>query len=427
MAFTADFVEGYIRLGVRRASALVGRCTARIAMAVLFHLARLETKPVINLKKTSFALLLGMCVAGACSLSARADVITDAINADATALVTSQTGGGGWTGSWSIGYFGSTVDGLVDAYTATGNASYKTAAINGSDAIRANATSNGGSILGDEAYALARTSSLSGNANATLQYNAVNNFFSSYVPTHYTDAAGLSTALQTSYGADKSQLTIYMSYYTMAAYQLGRTDASQYRAALIDLLNKVTDWTDTGNQSFPVGALGAATWALAQTGSGLDGTVLTGSDNAYNVFGGHTLADLPGMLDARINATSGTMAYLLTDDYYHGFTDDTALGIMGLAAADAAAGTSTYAADIHSMRVALASTVNLGTGNTSNFVAGTTASGLSGSMTGKYFSARALEGLSTPGVEIQPVPEPASLGLLGATALLLVSRRRKQA
>src|SRR5207248_2323457 len=81
------------------------------------------------------------------------------------------------------------------------------------------------------------------------------------------------------------------------------------------------------------GSTGAATWALAQTGTGLSAsTTITGVSTVLN---SKTLADLPGILANQVIPT-GIKAGAMYWNFAHtegGYTEDTGMGMMGLGAA----------------------------------------------------------------------------------------------
>src|SRR6185436_14012582 len=111
-------------------------------------------------------------------------------------------------------------------------------------------------------------------------------------------------------------------------------------------LGKVADLNSSGGaQVVPTGALGAAVWALAQTGAGLDHTAITGPTSGQNVLGGHYLDELDDILAARLDPTTHAFDYNLASvSPYDGATDADALAILGLAAADQADPSHPYAA-----------------------------------------------------------------------------------
>ena len=358
---------------------------------------------------------LGLAVLAGCGTLARADAILTAIDAASNGLLTQQSAGGMWSGVGATGYNGTILSGLVNAYNNTGTASYSTAAQNGATALINAVNANGGSYLGDEAYALTQAANLPGNPNSAAERTAVYNFFNATVPANYVNANGYINALVAHYGTDKTQATIYLSYFTLAAYAVNAPNKADFRTGLISTLGKVADFRSDNSdyQAYPTGALGAAVWALAQTGNGLDSTPLTGpTAPAQDVFGTHTLSQLPGMLDARLVPASHTFDWLLTDPThtYVGYTEDTAFGILGLSAADAAAHATTYAADVAAARLALTAAVNTATGATYDNV-------LSPASHYGVYAGRTLEALA--------VPEPVTAGLLALGGLGLLVRRRK--
>jgi hypothetical protein len=93
-----------------------------------------------------------------------------------------------------------------------------------------------------------------------------------------------------------------------------------------------------------------------------------------------------------------------------GYTDDTAMGILGLQAADVAANNSAHAAEIQAAKLSLSGAVDINTGITYDHVSDR-------SYPGAVFAGDALLALTAP--------EPASIGLLVVGAAGLLMRRRK--
>jgi hypothetical protein len=250
-------------------------------------------------------------------------------------LVTSQAGNGSWAGEEN--FTGAIIAGLSDAYQAYGTPAYKSTAEAGAGFI----IGNNSHYLGDEAYGLTRVSDLQANPGSNTYFNAVKTYYNttigstpaatnSYLNTfvnHYSNPAPPDTE-------DESQPVIFLAYHTMAAYHVDAAQKGLWRQKLVDTLGNVDD-----ADYFPVESLGAAIWALAHTGNGLDGTTISGSSTQ---LAGLTLAQLPDKLKQQMilagdNVGSSYYDFGHTDG---GYTEDTAMALMGLqAAADAGYGT----------------------------------------------------------------------------------------
>ncbi len=371
-----------------------------------------------SLRENSARILAGAILLAAGTAAARADAVAIAINAASNSLVTQQSGGM-WSGYGATDYNGTILAGLVNAYNCTGVVTYRNAAQTGASALITQVnTSHSGIYLGDEAYALSQVASLQLTPGNNTYHNAANTFFASTIPNGYGNTSAYINSLTSQYGTDKTQPAIYLSYLTVAAYTIDAQNNSTtaygpaFRSALISTLGKVADTGSDGSyQSYPTAALGAAVWALAQTGTGLDNTTITGPSSGQNIFGGHKLADLPAMLHSRLDPATHTFQYMLTDNTYKGYTEDTAFGILGLDAYDKSAHSTLYVSDITSARLALTAAVNTGTGDTYD-------NAISPSFAADVYAGRTLQALQTP--------EPGTLatGLAAACGLLLRGGRR---
>ena len=234
---------------------------------------------------------------------------------------------GAWQGE--LNYTGSIVAGLIQAYQVNGNDSYKEAAEKGIDYIL---NSYGGNFYGDEAYALARMTEVTGEqAYADL----VLDFYNSLDTYAYISGFDATTT---------EKATFFISYHTVAAYMVGAKDAEIWREAIISHLSLVGD----DLSYFPVMTLGIATWALSQTGpmddTRIDPFGLTGESYWKDV----TLSDLPDLL-----STHQVLSGQYTDSFYvrfdhtapgpgyeaAGYTEDTIFGILGMIGADAVGST----------------------------------------------------------------------------------------
>jgi hypothetical protein len=263
---------------------------------------------------------LVICALGAISFlvfipnAARALSIEQAREAIADRLVAEQAPDGSWPGE--VDYTGSIVAGMARAYEVVGKDEYKVAAELGGDFIL---EISGGNFYGDEAYALALLSEVTGD---TAYADAVREFYL-LVDTYEYISAYQET--------DRSNAVFYIAHHAVAAHKVEAADAGVWRQALIDYLSLIAD--DVAY--YPVMSLGVATWALAQTGP-LDDTKL---DPFY--WGDVALSDLPDILLSHlvINTTEG-----ITGTFYHrfdhtaadedfkasGYTEDTVFAVLGL-------------------------------------------------------------------------------------------------
>jgi len=233
---------------------------------------------------------------------------------------------GAWQGEY--GYTGSIVAGLIQAYQVKGKDSYKEAAEKGIDYIL---NSYGGNFYGDEAYALARMTEVTGEqayADLVLDfYNSLDTY-----------------AYISGFDATRSEkATFFISYHTVAAYMVGAKDKEIWREAIISYLSLVGD----DLSYFPVMTLGVATWALSQTGP-MDDTRIDPFGLGGSYWKNVTLRDLPDLLSTH-QVLSGQYAgsfYVRFDhrapgsDYEAaGYTEDTIFGLLGMIAVDAVGST----------------------------------------------------------------------------------------
>jgi hypothetical protein len=345
--------------------------------------------------------VLSFSLALANTPAVRASVVGDAIVRDADKIVTNQTANGSWSGL-DNSFTGAITAGLIDAYNTTGNAAYKAAAQNG-----AGFSMGFSSLLGDETYALTRVASVQPNPNSNPYLTTVQNYFS----TVHSQAGGTQGVIDsiishyTTTANDQSQAVIYLAYYTVAANTVNAGDKTIWRNGLLNALGQVDD-----NDSFPVGSLGEAVWALAQTGNGLSAsTVLSGPSTVLN---NKTLADLPALLAGQIEP-SGLKAGTFYWDFDHtdgGYTEDTSMGILGLAAANAINPALNYGSLITTGQSALASSID----NSGNTYLDVTHS----APVLNVYGGRALGAMTVA------VPEPSSALVLSIVTLSMIGRRR---
>ena len=245
------------------------------------------------------------------------------ITAVADRLVASQKLVGTWGDEEDC--TGSIVAGLVRAYEETGDAVYITAAELGVIYILDAA---GGNFFGDEAYALARLTEVTGEpayANTVLEfYNGLDK------------VAYISGFDET----DRSNAVFYVAHHAVAAHMVGAADAGMWRTALIEYLSLIDD----DLAYYPVMSLGVATWALAQTGP-MDDTKIDPDGTVENYWVDVKLSDLPDILSIH-QAISGVQAGSFYHRFDHtpagpgfkagGYTEDTVFSLLGLIAVDGA-------------------------------------------------------------------------------------------
>ncbi len=238
---------------------------------------------------------------------------------------------GDWGGEW--GFNGSVVAGMVDAYEQTGNVTYKTAALLGGEFILNEAR---GVFMGDEVYALVRLSEITVPPESDRWRGFVTRFFDEILdcPCGVNNYADLYLEI------DPSTAVFYLAHYAVAAHLVQAKCTDHWRQVVVRGLSRVGDET----ASFPVMALGVATWALATTGE-LDDTFV-GSYGNIPYWQGVVLGDLPGLLAGhqvpqgepfggsfywRFDHTFGPFAGPVA-----GYTEDSIYGALGLVAAASA-------------------------------------------------------------------------------------------
>jgi hypothetical protein len=300
---------------------------------IVMHSARLfcARAPKWQFLLAAVALVFGG-IAG--TPAARATVIDMAAANAAGRLVTLQQPNGSWPQDPNFAdNQGPLLVGMMQSYSNSNNASYLTSAQNSGTFIINNAPTfatppASPNFLGDETYGLTRLGAVQPTYLApVIQYYNIS------VPAQSGGTGGYADRLVNHYTTtfnDESQAAIYLAYHAVAANAINATDRAVWRQKLIDTLGKVDD-----NDFFPVGALGAGVWALAQTGTGLDNTTITGTSSVLN---GKQLSQLPAFLTSQI-VPSGGNANTFFFDFAHtqsGFTEDTAFGLLGMEAANAA-------------------------------------------------------------------------------------------
>jgi hypothetical protein len=262
--------------------------------------------------------ILVVCMLLFAPVSAIALPLSETTEAVADSLVENQSPDGSWSGE--LGYTGSIVAGLIQAYQVTEKTSYIEAAELSVPFIL---ESSGGNFYGDEAYALSRLTEVTGNQTYADIVRDFYNMLDTYAYIKGYDATF----------RDKS--VFFIAYHSVAAYMVGANDAAIWREALISHLSLIGDDVSY----FPVMTTGVATWALAQTGP-MDDTWIDPfglSDVVYwkdvmlhdlpDILASHQVpyGDYAGSFYVRFDHTAPGPGYEAS-----GYTEDTIFGLLGL-------------------------------------------------------------------------------------------------
>jgi hypothetical protein len=265
----------------------------------------------------------------------------EAIELLADRLDASQEKDGPNEGLWlpEVSFAGPPAAGMAHAYERTGIASYWTSAELAGYYILWFSDVQG-NMLGDEVYAFVQLSKNSENPGENFWRSALEEWFYSmrrpgyeeftwdYI--HYFDDIEASTAV------------FYIAQQMIGAYYVDDVDKGVWREALVQFLSRVDD-----DSTYPVMALGVATWALASTGA-LDETPIADADGSASAcWDGVVVSDLPGILAShqvppgeqfagsfywRYDHTAGG-----TEGVVAGYTEDAIYGTLGLVAVAAQA------------------------------------------------------------------------------------------
>jgi hypothetical protein len=268
-----------------------------------------------------------------------ADILPkDAVASIVTRLQQNQVASGSEQGLWPGEelFMGPITAGVACAYDWTGNITYMFTARSGAGYLlrAANLQSN---LLGEEACALVKMSEihqkdLNGQPGAADEWRGATAAF------YYSLSWNGSTQAYIDFFNDlePSENVLFFAHHVLAAYYVDDPDKDLWRDALIAQLSRVDD-----ESSYPVMALGVATWALAKIDK-LDDTPVTGPGRS-SYWDGVTLRDLPGLLLShqvplgelfagsfywRFDHSGGNSQGLVA-----GFTEDSVYGTLGLAAA----------------------------------------------------------------------------------------------
>jgi hypothetical protein len=259
-----------------------------------------------------------------------------AVDLIATRLDQSQIKEGSDSGLWSLegAFLGPITSGMACAYEWKEDLAYRASADLAGDWILATAIAQG-NLLGDEAYALVRLSEISDDPNHNIWQNALVDFFLS--PRKHHNESTTEEYLRAFTGLEPSTATFYLAHYLVAADYVQDQDTDVYRRELISHLSRVDN-----DASFPVMALGVATWALTVTNTPAEMPITSYEVLPYSPWEGLTVGDLPKMLAGhqvpegepfagsfywRFDHTDGG-----TGGVVAGYTEDTVFGTLGLVA-----------------------------------------------------------------------------------------------
>ncbi|KKM06581.1 hypothetical protein LCGC14_1742530, partial [marine sediment metagenome] len=230
------------------------------------------------LRKSLIALMACVLLTGSAGV---ASPIDGAISRAGAWLVDNQNPGGDWG---EFGFTGECLIGLVNAYEVTGNTDYLDAAEGAATyAVYDEGGYNAGTgtytdgLFASASYGLTRLSGVNANPANNIYRTAVMDDFDGLDPT--ATISWYRTSVEDSYAL------LDLSRYTVSAFAVDDEDKAEWRDGLIQALWDLDDSDDA-----PVMALGAATWALAQTGGLPSGITVSIHGQAT------TLDELPGML-----------------------------------------------------------------------------------------------------------------------------------
>jgi len=292
----------------------------------------MRTRKSLKSALSSLFLILGSLANASLALP-----IDQAITAIADRLVAEQVKGGVYVGSWpeESGFTGAIAAGMVEAYKATGQSTYRASAELGGNYILRQSQGN---LYDNEALALTCLSAIAKDPASNTWRSAVGHFYAAI----QNDLEGGTHAYISLYaGLDPSTVVIYLANHVVAAHYVDAKDKKIWRQGLISWLSHVDD-----SCVFPVMALGAATWALAQTGP-LDQTLIDPFGNGASYWNMRRLEDLPELLLSHqvANGQPGAGGFYWRFDHgdggsgesqSSGYTEDTIFGTLGLIAASRA-------------------------------------------------------------------------------------------
>ena len=247
-------------------------------------------------------------------------------------LESTQTKEGESKGAWlnNIEFTGAITVGMVDAYHRVDESSYWSCAELAGQYIL---STSDGHLYSDEALALTRLSDSMDDPLDNTWRTEVSHFYTEIKES----SIGTEGYIALYAGAEPSAVVLCLAEHVVAAYTVGAEDIEIWRQGLIDTLSQID-----GNCSFPVLALGSATWALAQTGP-LDGTLIDPGGEKTSYWDMKKLEDLPDLLLSHQVPADQSMAgsfYWRLDHSdgglgvpVNGYTEDTIYSTLGLVAA----------------------------------------------------------------------------------------------
>ena len=273
-------------------------------------------------------ILMAALVVVATAACAQAGSIRETIVLVADDLVAEQD----MLGSWGeFGFTGEPVAGLVHAYQLTGTAGYKTVAEDGGNYCLYDEGGYNNStgkytdgLFASGAYALTLLSEVSGSPSSNSWRTAVDDFYE-YVARDVADTQDYIDHYLAN--AEDTSAVYDIARHTVAAFYVDADDKAIWRTGLTTALADVDD----GDAS-PVMALGVAVWGLAKTGA-MNGTPVDSGAAPGSLWDGVTLGNLPEML-ADEQAPDGSFYTRFDHNQGYGFTEVTAIGGLGLIAAD---------------------------------------------------------------------------------------------
>ena len=192
-----------------------------------------------------------------------------------------------------------------------------------------------GNLLGDEVYAFVELSRNSVDPADNVWRSALEEWFYSMRRPGYEEFTW--DYIQYFNDMEASTAVFYIAQHMIGAYYVGDEDKDVWREALIQFLSRVDD-----ESTYPVMALGVATWALGTTET-LDDTPLDGDMFSRPYWDGVVVSDLPALLAIhqvplgeqfggsfywRYDHTAGE-----TEGVVGGYTEDAIYGTLGLVAA----------------------------------------------------------------------------------------------
>lgn len=261
-----------------------------------------------------------------------ASPVDTAIKALANRLEAKQTKIGENKGTWhgETDFTGSITVGMVDACSCIGLSSYwECAELAGHYILGA----SGGNFYADEALALMRLSEFAQDPYDNVWRTAVSNFYSEI----HSSALGTLGYISFYSGLEPSIVVLCLAEHVVSAHKVGAEDVEIWRQSLLDWLPSIDD-----SCYFPVLSLGAATWALAQTGP-LDETLIDPLKTGTSYWSLRKLEDLPALLLSHQVPSEEPMAgsFYWRFDHHNvgseipacGYTEDAIFATLGLIAA----------------------------------------------------------------------------------------------